>query len=55
MTEQAKLGGAFTLPGTSMSLHRMGYGAMQLALRCGDRHAMLMLRSTQDEMHSQTD
>jgi hypothetical protein len=31
MTEQAKLGGAFTLPGTSMSLNRMGYGAMQLA------------------------
>jgi len=31
MTEQVKLGGAFTLPGTSMSLNRMGYGAMQLA------------------------
>jgi len=31
MTEQAKLGGAITLPGTSMSLKRMGYGAMQLA------------------------
>src|SRR6266496_4534321 len=31
MTEQAKLGGAFTLPGTSMSLNRLGYGAMQLA------------------------
>jgi pyridoxine 4-dehydrogenase len=31
MTEQAKLGGAFTLPGTSMNLNRMGYGAMQLA------------------------
>ena len=31
MTEQARLGGAFTLPGTSMSLNRMGYGAMQLA------------------------
>jgi pyridoxine 4-dehydrogenase len=25
------LGGSFTLPGTSMSLNRMGYGAMQLA------------------------
>jgi aryl-alcohol dehydrogenase-like predicted oxidoreductase len=25
------LGGSFTLPGTSMSLQRMGYGAMQLA------------------------
>jgi len=31
MTEQPNLGGAFTLPGTSMSLNRMGYGAMQLA------------------------
>src|SRR6185369_10020141 len=26
-----KLGGKFTFPGTSMSVHRMGYGAMQLA------------------------
>ncbi len=25
------LGGSFTLPGTSMTLHRLGYGAMQLA------------------------
>jgi pyridoxine 4-dehydrogenase len=25
------LGGAFTLPGTSITLNRMGYGAMQLA------------------------
>lgn len=31
MTKQTKLGGAFTLPGTSLSLYRMGYGAMQLA------------------------
>ena len=31
MTKQMKLGGAFTFPGTSMSLYRMGYGAMQLA------------------------
>jgi pyridoxine 4-dehydrogenase len=31
MTEQTKLGGTFTLPGTSTSLYRMGYGAMQLA------------------------
>jgi pyridoxine 4-dehydrogenase len=31
MTKQTKLGGNFTLPGTSMNLHRMGYGAMQLA------------------------
>jgi len=28
---QIKLGGIFTLPGTSMSVKRMGYGAMQLA------------------------
>ena len=27
----AKLGGSFTLPGTSIAIHRMGYGAMQLA------------------------
>jgi aryl-alcohol dehydrogenase-like predicted oxidoreductase len=31
MTNQAKLGGSFTLPGNSMTLNRMGYGAMQLA------------------------
>jgi pyridoxine 4-dehydrogenase len=31
MTKQVELGGSFTLPGTSMSLKRMGYGAMQLA------------------------
>jgi pyridoxine 4-dehydrogenase len=31
MTEQTKLGGNFTLPNTLLSLHRMGYGAMQLA------------------------
>src|ERR1700759_1392370 len=31
MTNQADLGGSFTLPGTSMNLNRMGYGAMQLA------------------------
>lgn len=30
-TEQTKLGGSFTLPGTSLTLNRMGYGAMQLA------------------------
>jgi pyridoxine 4-dehydrogenase len=28
---QAELGGTFTLPGTSMTLNRVGYGAMQLA------------------------
>src|SRR6202048_4834657 len=31
MTKQIDLGGSFTLPGTSISLKRMGYGAMQLA------------------------
>jgi pyridoxine 4-dehydrogenase len=31
MTKQMNLGGSFTLPGTSMPLNRMGYGAMQLA------------------------
>src|SRR3984957_16884514 len=31
MTNQANLGGSFKLPGTSMNLNRMGYGAMQLA------------------------
>jgi len=30
MTKQMELGGSFTLPGTSISLKRMGYGAMQL-------------------------
>jgi pyridoxine 4-dehydrogenase len=31
MTEQMNLGESFTLPGTSMTLKRMGYGAMQLS------------------------
>ncbi len=31
MTKQMELGGSFTLTGTSLSLKRMGYGAMQLA------------------------
>ena len=31
MTKQINLGGTFTLPGTSMTVNRMGYGAMQLA------------------------
>ena len=31
MTKHMDLGGRFTLPGTSMTLNRMGYGAMQLA------------------------
>ena len=31
MLQQAELAGSFTLPGTSMTVNRMGYGAMQLA------------------------
>jgi pyridoxine 4-dehydrogenase len=31
MIRQTDLAGSFTLPGTSMTLNRMGYGAMQLA------------------------
>jgi aryl-alcohol dehydrogenase-like predicted oxidoreductase len=31
MTTQMDLGGSFTLPGTSLTVNRMGYGAMQLA------------------------
>jgi aryl-alcohol dehydrogenase-like predicted oxidoreductase len=31
MTKNTNLGGTFTLPGTSMTVNRMGYGAMQLA------------------------
>src|ERR1700676_919728 len=31
MPTQPELGGSFTLPGTSLSLKRMGYGAMQLS------------------------
>src|SRR3984885_8374057 len=31
MTNRMDLGGDFTLPGTSMTVNRMGYGAMQLA------------------------
>jgi len=31
MTKEMNLGGSFTVPGTSMKVNRMGYGAMQLA------------------------
>ena len=31
MTKQTNLGGSFTLPGTAITVNRMGYGAMQLA------------------------
>src|SRR5438876_8304491 len=30
-SDATKLGGSFTFPGTLMTVHRMGYGAMQLA------------------------
>ena len=29
--DRTKLGGSFALPGNSITVHRMGYGAMQLA------------------------
>ena len=31
MTKEIDLGGSFTLANTSLSVNRMGYGAMQLA------------------------
>jgi aryl-alcohol dehydrogenase-like predicted oxidoreductase len=31
MSDQANLGGTFTFPSTTFNVHRMGYGAMQLA------------------------
>jgi pyridoxine 4-dehydrogenase len=31
MTQQTELAGSFTLPNTSVTMNRMGYGAMQLA------------------------
>ncbi|MBV8819897.1 MAG: aldo/keto reductase family oxidoreductase [Acidobacteriaceae bacterium] len=37
MIEHTTLGGSFTLPGTSLALNRMGYGAMQLAGREGNK------------------
>lgn len=37
MTKQSNLGGTFTLPGTSMTVNRIGYGAMQLAGRDGEK------------------
>lgn len=37
MIEQTGLAGSFTLPGTSIAVNRMGYGAMQLAGREGDK------------------
>jgi pyridoxine 4-dehydrogenase len=37
MSTQTMLGGSFTLPVTSITLNRMGYGAMQLAGREGNK------------------
>ena len=37
MTNRSDLGGTFTLPNTSVTVTRMGYGAMQLAGRDGDK------------------
>lgn len=37
MSQQATLGGSFLLPGSSIRVHRLGYGAMQLAGRDGDK------------------
>jgi pyridoxine 4-dehydrogenase len=36
-SRQAAVAGGFTLPGTSLSLNRMGYGAMQLSGRDGNK------------------
>jgi aryl-alcohol dehydrogenase-like predicted oxidoreductase len=37
MTEQSNLGGTFAFPHTSMTVKRLGYGAMQLAGRDGEK------------------
>src|SRR6202453_3789855 len=37
MLQQTELAGSFTLPGAVMNLNRMGYGAMQLAGRDGNK------------------
>ncbi len=37
MTPQSKLGGTFTLLNTAITVHRLGYGAMQLAGHEGDK------------------
>ena len=37
MTKQSNLGGKFNFPNTSLSVNRMGYGAMQLAGRDGNK------------------
>jgi len=37
MSEGISSAGSFTLPGTSLNVNRMGYGAMQLAGRDGNK------------------
>lgn len=37
MVQEVSLAGSFTLPGSSLSVNRMGYGAMQLAGRDGNK------------------
>ena len=37
MREQMSLGGPFTFAGTSLTVNRIGYGAMQLAGQDGDK------------------
>jgi pyridoxine 4-dehydrogenase len=37
MIEQINLADSFTLPGSSLVVNRMGYGAMQLAGRDGNK------------------
>ncbi len=37
MLQELSLAGSFTLPGSSLTVNRMGYGAMQLAGRDGDK------------------
>jgi pyridoxine 4-dehydrogenase len=37
MLQQTELAGSFTLPGTTVSVNRTGYGAMQLAGRDGNK------------------
>src|SRR5487761_2403028 len=37
MREKANLGGEYTLAGTSLTVNRIGYGAMQLAGQDGDK------------------
>ena len=58
MNRQTKLGGTFTLPGTSLNLYRMGYGAMQLAgpdvwgLPANIEEAVAVLRSKSYPVHA---